>query len=394
MRYLSILPLLLITALLWGQDTDQKRMKRDIEVAEKILSELLEERTAGGWQSHACEGAYIEGFGVLFTIRSSWGGMGLLVAPEIAVGGDKGGNVIRGRAGAGSVRVDRDNQKATTVYRFPKDTIQVMDMAGFKEVTETFLADYAYLLTKVPAAEKICIKYSRGGKSPFLWSEAAVGMPEPTSGERGFTAVIRQQIVQDYRMEKIDRKALVNKIEYTENEKIDPDQDRELTLLHSIFKRLYQSDLGDGFYITPNAQIEKIPGMGALFTYQFTTRRHGFFMPLELSGYSIRSDKRGTGIVIAGDDDEDEDDEEETPDFDAFLNDFKSNIIEYGSTVRNLKPEEVLSFQLSIPDCDCDGEQDWPEKIKIVAKQSLLERYRKGNIDLDDAIEQLQVMEL
>jgi hypothetical protein len=392
MRYLSILPLLLITALLWGQDTDQKRMKRDLEVAEKILNELLEENSSSGFRPHVNEGAYIDGFGVLFTIRSPWGGMGLYVSPEIALDWDRENKLLRGKA-----RAEADDQKATTVYRLKRDSLDQMDMARFKQVTETFFADYAYLLSKVPANEKICIKYAQGGGSAFAWGDAAFGIAQAGSkgSTPGLTAVVRQQAIQDYRMEKIDRKSLVNKIEYTEDKGMDPEQDRELTLLHSIFNRLYQSDLGNGFYITPNAQLEKIPGLGAVLTYQFTTRTNDFFMSNEFGSYTLRGDRRNGRITIAKADDEKEEEEEKEPlDFGAFLDDFKSNVIEYGSTVRNLKPDEVLSFQLNIPDCDCENDDEWAESIKIVAKQSLLERYRKGDIDLDEAVGQLQVTKI
>lgn len=392
MRYfrqaLSILPLLLITAVLWGQEADQKRMKRDIEVAEKILSELLQESIPTGFRGYDCEGAYIDGFGVLFSVSNPLGAIRGFVAPKIIFDDD--GQMLRG-----SVRSNRNNSKATTIYGVTTDSVQQMNMDVFREVTENFLADYAYLLTKVPSGEKICIKYAHGQQGRFGWSDLGLINANGETESPGFTALVRQQTVQDYRMEKIDRKALTGKIEYREVAASNAEQNRDLVLLHSIFKRLYQQDLTEhGLILTPIAQMEEIAGLGAVFSYRFTTPSAGGRFPVAIASDLLQRGQWSNGIALAPTEVEEEQPEETELDLEAFLEDFLANVVEYGSTVRSLKPDEVLNFQLQMPSCNCDSPEDWPKIIKIVAKQDLLERYRKGDIDLDGAVEELQVTKM
>lgn len=393
MKYLTILPLLLITAVLWSQPIDSKRMKRDIEVAENILAALIEDASSNTFQGFQVEGTYLESYGLLFSIQNKFGYLRLGSSPAVIWDGSRG----IGRAES-KARVEARSQRqiAGNAYTLTADSIKLLNQEKVKELAETFLADYGYLLTQLPENEKICIKYNQGNKNNFFGSQnIAVFTP---GGEKanpsapGFTMIIPKKEVENHRTGKIDRKTLISRIEYQENKASDSAEDRELVLLNSIFHRAYQSDLSEGFYMRGNGNMERIAGLGVLFSYNFSTRgsrstvyinngEYRFYFPDSESG---RRD-RIRGYVAEDDDDEDDDDE---PDFDEFLDGFKSNIIEYGSTVRNLNGDEVLSFELGFPSCrDCDR----PEKVKITAKQSLLERYRTGGIDLEEAKDQLQL---
>ena len=83
--------------------------------------------------------------------------------------------------------------------------------------------------------------------------------------------------------------------------------------------------------------------------------------------------------------------EKENPDdsYPDFIADLKNSIIEYGSIVKELKSDESLIFKISFPKCeDC---QKMPTQMEITAKKSTLDAYRKEQISLEDAINQLVV---
>lgn len=402
MKYLAILPLLLITAMLWSQPIDNKRMKRDIEVAENILAALIEDASSSTFQGFQVEGTYLESYGMLFSIQNKFGYLNLATSPTVIWDGN--------RAISGLVESrDRDAKDARgearasrpargSAYTIQADSIDILDHTEIKELAETFLADYGYLLTQLPDNEKICIKYSKGSKSKFFGKDVlafSINGDKVNTATPGFTMVIPKKAVEDHRTGKIDRKTLVSRIEYTENKVNNSEEDRELVLLNSIFNRAYQSDLSEGFFMRGSGHMERIAGLGVLFSYNFSTRgnREGIYLNNGQYRFYFPSDETGREDRMRAierlENDEDDEDLDDEPDFEEFLEGFKSNIIEYGSTVRNLKGDEVLSFELGFPSCrDCD---DRPELVKITAKQSLLERYRTGELDLDEAIGQLQV---
>lgn len=397
MKYVVILPLLLVSALMWGQDIDNKRMKRDIEVAENILDALLSEEKAAGFSSHQVEGTYLDSYGILFTIKNNFGGLSVVPAKvwdqALRNSGDREvrGNVQINKYG-NVIAIGQDSAIATST----------LSMDNFKLIAETFLADYGHLLTQLPNNERICLKYANRGGFDYSFDLFPAAQVGEKSSVPGFTAVTSKQAIEDYRTGKTDRKGLAAKVEYSETKNVNPEIDRDLILLRSIFNRLYQGDLSEGFFMRGQGQMEKIAGLGALFSFSFSTRKDGgVFLKnfgsydILLNGYGVKLSEdeakaraKSLGSTGRAKNDEEEDNEPE-PDFNEFLQNFKSNVIEYGSTVRNLKPEEVLSFQLSLPSCDdCD---DRPENVKIIAQQTLLEKYRTGKISLEAAIDQLQV---
>jgi hypothetical protein len=410
MKYLTILPFLLITAVLWAQPIDHKRMKRDIEVAENILAALIEDASTNTFQGFRVEGTYLEGYGLLFSIQNKFGFVNLATSPTVIWDGNR---TIRGRAeararGRAEARSprsdDRDADQNAIGYSLYSDTTQQLDQEKLRELAEVFLTDYGYLLTQLPENEKICIKYNKGSKSSFFGAQNVIalslGDEDRKSTPPGFTMIVGKKDVEDHRKGKINRQALISRIEYTEHEAGSSEEDRELVLLNSIFNRAYQRDLSEGFFMRGSGNMERIPGLGVLFSYSFSTGSKGegiflnngefrFYFPESDKARALERDLRRQRAENKNEDDEELDDEKDEPDFDEFLEGFKANIIEYGSTVRNLNGDEVLSFELSFPSCrDCD---DRPEKVKITARQSLLERYRTGGIELEDAMEELQV---
>ncbi|PHN04294.1 hypothetical protein [Flavilitoribacter nigricans] len=398
MKYLAILPLLLITAVLWSQPIDNKRMKRDIEVAENILLALIEDASTTSHQGFRVEGTYLESYGLLFTVQRKFGLLSVGVAPAVIWDGNR---AISGRVESRARGEARTTQpRRGTGYTIKADSAQVMNNEELRELSETFLADYGYLLTQLPDNEKICIKYSEGQKNGLFGATNILaytmdGQQIENASSPGFTMTVSKKAVEDHRTGKIDRNALISRIEYTENKASNSEEDRELVLLNSIFQRAYQRDLSDGFFMRGGGNMERIPGLGVIFSYRFATKHEGdrfFFNNGEFKFYFPNNEGEKADVLRRLElDEEDVADEEaqEEPDFEEFLEDFKANVVEYGSTVRKLNGDEVLSFELSFPSCDdCD---DRPEQVKITAKQSLLERYRTGGIDLDEAIGQLQV---
>ena len=170
MKYLMILAMVLFCFALPAQSVNTERMHRDIKVAENILSSLIQERNdvviAGRNYQHGgntgVEGSYLEGFGVLFSIGSrsslfqiggvsgqfpkgSNGNSYSIVIPDVIAQSDKLARVRR-RGSSGGVTIWGDDQ----------DSITIIDRS--KEVIETFVSEYGYLLRQLPSNEKLMIR--------------------------------------------------------------------------------------------------------------------------------------------------------------------------------------------------------------------------------------------
>lgn len=411
MKYIITFVLLMFAAALFAQDME--RMKRDVEVGENILASLLED-SYGEVEVIASnlflngrgnvEGSYLEGFGVLFTIAPG----GFLGA---AAWGD-GKYVIRsGRGGAVSFGLGNEEREKEKTAGAEEQEVEVVELESpFREVVETFATDYAYLMRELPAGEKIMIRY--GGRPFSIGGVAVVSGSE--AGSR-YSAVIEKADLNAYEKGRLSKEQLAERIRFTVAEG-DRRDDRDLKLLTSIFSRLYQSDLNgnDIFRLRGTPHFERIEGLGAVIhmnvgakfpygTYFFNQD----YNIIQLRGLRDREaarrdrervhifvpeaegDRRGA-VTVEGDADESTEDPAEIDE--AYL-DFKAelerNIVEYGSIVKELAEDEALIFRVRFFDCeDCEV---MPRQLEITARQPVLNAYRTGSSDLDDAVGQLVV---
>lgn len=410
MKYTITTTLLFFALILGAQSPDMDRMKRDIEVGENILASLLEESYEGfnaytsamllGDGSNV-EGSYLEGFGVLFTIAPrrmlgavNWGQGNYIIRDNqtmsITIPDTEGkGKGKRGRTASG--------------FASTGDTDTISLEAKFKEMVETFAVDYAYLMRRLPADEKIMIRY--GGKQSHsgTWSVLAGGAGVSSfSSQSVYSAVIEKSDLEAHQNGRLSQAQLVDKIKFTSEKEGTNEENRDLTLLTSIFSRLYQSDLSsdETFKLRGTPKYENIEGLGAVVYLSVGPKRYAY--SYYFNGVRIKDkgsnrinivvpDERGDEKADAkADSDTDEDKADEIDDaYPDFMSELEQNIVEYGSIVKDLAKDEALIFKINFFDCkDCEV---MPEKIEITAMQSTLAAYRKGNISLDKAVGQLKI---
>lgn len=388
--------LLLIAGFSYAQDADNTRMKRDIEVAENILSTLLNQES--NYYGNSVEGTYIEGHGALFTINSG---------SFISVNGYNKAIVLSTDASQNGVyQLGETTGKSVNI-----DSLNTALQARIKDVMKTFITDYAQLLSQLKPTEKILIRYTRGNrygdvKVFGLTSRLAAVDAQTTVNKdknktapdktlKELSAEIMKASVDDYRSGKLTKAQLEQKIKYSEQNVTDK-KETDLELLSSIFHRLYQDDLSETFRLYSDPSYEKIEGLGVIFTMNFGGRFFG------RAAYSYSFSTRAGDRVWSSSpsqnkkksDKEEEDDsdwqkkiEESYPDF---LETFKQNMIEYGRTVHTLNADELLIFKLDLMNCD---DCDIPAAVELSVKNSVLEDYDKNKISIDQAVEKITVKE-
>lgn len=172
-QYVMVCLLLLATPFrnVEAQQIDASRMQQDLRIAESILTELMfEGQTRTRFLEQRVSGNYIPGYGVLFEVTP-----GSMFA-EIRIGevyaAERQGTRPSGTS-TGGVVVDRQVQTERTEL--------------FRKGARTFLADYADLLSQVPADEIVAVIVKPQPDQFAVLSTASVRAPSGQSSASGST---------------------------------------------------------------------------------------------------------------------------------------------------------------------------------------------------------------
>lgn len=400
MKYLITLLFMAVTVAVYAQDRIADRMKKDIEVAERIIAASFSNSYELDGMAFSVEGSYLEGYGLLFTTRFGAPGNSFIwTAPPAASQ-----NNLQNKALADLYRVS-PKRNYSGVYRVGGPDSTFFELAKFKKAVVDYLADYGNLLPKMTAGEKICLKMA-GQKMEALAdiiTTSPVIVATTSASEVSLTAVVNQADIADQQTGKINRDQLATKITFSEEISDETKQDKDAELLLSIFQRLYAPDLSPTYRITGTRGYEKIDGLGRILRFEIGHRKNSRFgVYADHAGwraeYGYLLQGKAWAPKASGDRDDkkkvDEEDEEENEvedePFDAFLEGFKQNVVQYGGSLRDLSSEEILTFHLNIETCDdCE---EVPEKVEITVKQNVLADYRKGSLTMEQALGQLKVV--
>lgn len=238
------------------------------------------------------------------------------------------------------------------------------------DACKEFLSNYGDLITQLPANEKIVI--TNRGEGERIWHGAFRNSSKPTY----LSLEVTKGDITAYKQGKLNKDQFDKKVKVV-NSVIDDELQPDLELLSSIFNRLYRSDLSRTFFIQDNLYYEHMNEYGAVYYMQVYSSSAGEFnrhyiMPtvgLEDLDQAAR-DKKVVEL------------------YPQFEKDIKEDILEYGRTVKSLKPEELLIFNIKLTRCDGCG---IPSSLEISVKSSVLSDYAAGKLTKDAALAKLSV---
>jgi hypothetical protein len=149
------------------------------------------------------------------------------------------------------------------------------------------------------------------------------------------------------------------------------DVEPDLELLSSIFDRLYSADLSKTFFIQENIYFERLKDYGVIYYMQALSAQETdykrYFMPT-------------VGLENVDQATRDKTIKELYPKFEQEL---KDNILDYGRTLKSLKEDEVLVFQVRMTRCVGCG---IPSSLEYTIKGSALKDFNNGKIDKNAAL--------
>lgn len=395
----------LATASLWAQGKlNEDRMQRDIEVAENILSTLLKQQfDKRSFFPMEVKGNYRPGYGVTFQIPvdnvfimwdetpnlastfypdSRGGGVYEFETPVIIRNGNSERaaeeEVAKARANADRLRNDQARKNDVNVKGQARisparariqnqDSLRDQSTLKMVDAAKQFLADYGDLITQLAPSERIIIT-NRNDENQFWWNGVNMqNRRNPYVSVEGLKSDIAQ-----LRQGKITREQFMTKLKVVNTEgenELQPD----LELLSSIFNRLYRSDLSKTFFTQENTYYERLKDFGAIYYMQV---------------YSTNADVYGDGfdmptLGLRGLDPETRDKKVKEL-YPQFARTIKEDILEYGKTVKSLKDDESLIFNIKLTRCKgCDI----PSWVEYAIKYSVLKDYNNGKISRETALE-------
>lgn len=380
-----------------AQNNDDERMKRDMEVAENVLSTLIKQQFGNQRTFFPLEikSTYQPGYGVTFSLPADY------TTPIVfsTMGSDNTGNnvVIYGNEPAGvqsynysyswsedggeteeirgveparaGDRTMRLKEKSKERNRISMDSVRDAYNLKVIEAAKTFIVDYGDMITQLAPAERIVI--SNQGSQPRMWVGQYFNAPKRTHlSVEGLKSDLTQ-----FKQGKISREQALAKIKVVNTETVN-EVEPDLELLSSIFNRLYRSDLSKTYFTEDNIYYERLKDFGVIYYMQVFSSNEleyrKFSMPtLNLDVVDLETRNKKVKEL-----------------YPKFEQELKENILEYGRTLKSLKDDEILSFQVKVTKC---VECAIPSTVDVTVKGSTLREYSSGKISKDAALTKFTV---
>jgi hypothetical protein len=389
----------------------EERMYRDIEVTENILSTVIKQQLdKRSFFPMEITGEYREGYGVTYRLPFEingpmvWGvssdlnGVRFLDGPGVPYS-------FSFDSSSESEDLERTMQEEKLLFEKNKQALEEGIKARNRAVIATtkrnsrsvnadsmrnlsnvkiidackeFITDYGDLVTQLPADEKIAITNRMEGER--LWYGAFVNSSKPSY----IHVEVEKRDLNEYKQGKITRDTFQKRIKVI-NSVMDDELQPDLELITSIFNRLYRPDLSKTFFTEENVYYERMKDYGVIYYMHVYSSNAN-------SGFYRREDLKYSMPTIGLDDlSQAERDKKVVELYPKFEKDIKADMLEYGRTIKSLKPDESLVFNIQLTKCDDCG---IPETLELTVKQSVLSDYASGKLNKDAAIGKIGVKKI
>jgi hypothetical protein len=365
-----------------AQQMDDERMTRDIEVAENVLGTLIKQQFEKQKMFFQLEinGAYQPGYGVTFYIPADYTTPIVFAMPadkfmwqdernndpkvnyhyysdEESESNEANKPEIAGKKGTISLK-DKKREKND----LDMDSIRAAYNLKVIEAAKTFILDYGDMITKLAPTERIIVS-NQGDRRAWV---KFFNTPKRTHlSVEGLKSDLTQ-----YKQGKISREQASAKIKVINTESVET-VEADLELLGSIFSRLYRPDLSKTFFTQEDIYYERLKDYGVIYYMQALSSQEMAYRRYVMPTVGLEDVDQAT---------RDKTIQELYP---KFADELKANILEYGRTLKSLKDEEVLVFQVKLTRCvGCKI----PASLEYTIKGSALKDFNAGKIDKNAAL--------
>jgi hypothetical protein len=370
------------------QKYDEERMTRDIEVAENVLSTLIKQELnqQRGFYGFDIKGTYLPGYGVTFRLPDDYSSSFMISVPgvegnAVVFDQDQNGFHYTIETPAAEEPDDVEAPRATHEIRLKdksmKDKVKSKRRSGMDSArteynqkviraAKDFILDYGDFISQLGPNEKIVI--TNQGEHNMGWYF--------NSGKRTHLSIDATKAdILALKQGKLSREQALNKINVVNTESVDV-KEPDMELLSSIFNRLYRADLSKSYFTEDNIYYERLKDYGVMFYMQVYS--------------SNESDYKKYNMPTLGLEDVDQTtrDKKVAELYPKFEQEMKDNMVEYGRTLKSLKDNENLVFNVKLTRCKACN---IPSTVEFAVKANVLKDYSTGKIDKNAAMGKISV---
>jgi hypothetical protein len=385
-KLLSVVMMMIAVGLIAQSNEKEERMKRDVEVAENVLSTLVRqqmERKNSFW-GFEVKGSYTPGYGVTLRIPYDNWNYAVGVATTSPVVWDDGDRIGVGQSGgvtilnrsqakeefAAKEMTERDLKRLKEDKSAKRDSARNAYGDRLLEASKMFLADYGDLIGLEPNEKIMITTKSDRGNYNFSWS----GDVKAPKKKVISVEAIKSDLTQ-FKQGKMSREQLLGRFKVV-NSDVSDESAPDLELLSTILGRLYRSDLSKTFFTENTPYYERMKDFGVTFYMQVYSSNE--------SGYK----RWNMPTVDLQDVSQEERDKKVKELYPLFEKDIKENLLEYGRTLSSLKDEELLILDVTLTRCVSCG---IPATVELSVKASVLKEYGSGKLSKEAAIAKINL---
>lgn len=364
---------------LFAQTPNEERMRRDIEVAENVLATLIKQ----GMEHQKVffgvdvKGTYQPGYGVTFRVPAG-GNMPFVTFTPHGTGEIQGATVISDgstyRYSYRSTNGNTEEEVSDNVNKIKlkdrttisSDSLRAAYNDRIIQAAQSFILEYGDFLTQLSPNERIVVT-NRNDQANYYPFNVGKRTRISVEGVRSDITAFRQG--------KLSRDEAVKKLTVINTESVET-KEPDMEMLSSIFSRLYRPDLSKTYFLEGNVYYERLRDFGSIFYMRVVSSDESLPGHFNMPTLGLRDldqaarDKKVKEL------------------YPAFERDLKENILDYGRTVKSLKDNESLIFNIQMTRCPGCG---IPGTLELSVKSSVLKDFDAGRIDKNAANSKIEV---
>jgi hypothetical protein len=364
-----------------AQKIDDERMTRDIEVAENVLSTLIKQEISQNRNFFGLDvkGTYQEGYGVTFRIPGDYNTTMIFtqgtrmyyedVSPGVTIGRvDQEEKVRRERDEAERTETMKLREAAKEKRRVSMDSARDEYNKRVIKAAKEFIVEYGDFLSQLGPNEKIIVTNQGENK---MWITSYYNSPKRVhlsiEGTKADISAFKQG--------KITRDQAIAKLKIVNTESVDV-KEPEMELFSSIISRLYRPDLSKTYFTENNLYYERLKDYGVIYYMQVYSNYLGDYKKFSMPTVgldAVDEETKNKKIIEL---------------YPKFEQELKENILEYGRTLKTLKDDETLVFNVTLTKCKGCG---IPSTLELTVKNSVLKDFGMGKLDKNTGLSKFTV---
>jgi hypothetical protein len=354
-------------------------MDRDLEIAENALATIIKQKWDKRQMWLEIKATYTPGYGVTMRIpndNANWvyemkQGARAVIAPPPA---GTNGSVIVYSSDEYNSKSDKDRDKEKMKKQYSRDSAKAVYYGMMVQASIDFITDYGDLISQLQPDEKILItNRGEGGRWYYDYNRTQKRQLVTVEGSKG-------DLIQ-YKQGKLTREQMMGKIKVVNTETAD-EVETDLELYSSIMGRLYRSDLSKTFYTDESIYYERLKNFGVIYymsAYSSSEQNRSvsdkgkiWAMPTQrLEG--LTQEQRDKKVVEL---------------YPQFEKDIKDNMVEYAQTIKSLKEDEMIVFNIQLTKCVGCG---IPTTLELSVKNGLVRKLAAGQTTKAEVIAAMNV---